>query len=205
MVHGDDEGLMLPPAVAPLQVVIIPIAMHKGGVREKAAELCDALQNAGIRARLDDTDKMPGWKFSEYEMKGVPLRIEIGPRDIENGQCVFVSRNNRTKEIVKLEDALVSSAKKLDQIQKEMYDSALSLREEKTYTAVDIDEFEKIINETPGFIKAMWCGSGECEDEIKEKTGASARCIPFVKELVSDRCVCCGAPAEEMVYFARAY
>jgi prolyl-tRNA synthetase len=205
MVHGDDEGLMLPPAVAPLQVVIIPIAMHKGGVREKASELYDVLRNAGIRAKLDDTDKMPGWKFSEYEMKGVPLRIEIGPRDIENGQCVFVARNNRIKETVRLEDVLLSTVKKLDLIQKEMYDSALSLREEKTYTAVDMDAFEKIINETPGFIKAMWCGSEGCEDEIKEKTGASARCIPFSEDPVSDKCVCCGADAKKLVYFARAY
>jgi prolyl-tRNA synthetase len=205
MVHGDDDGLVLPPAVAPIQAVVIPVAMQKEGVREKAAEIYTELKKAGIRAKLDDSDKMPGWKFAEYEMKGVPLRIEIGPRDLEKDQCVFVCRDNREKSICDINGVAEKVIEKLKQIQKNMYSSALKLREEKTYTATEFREFERILNETPGFIKAMWCGSGECEEKIKELTGASARCMPFTDEKAGDKCIFCGSRADRLVYFAKAY
>lgn len=205
MVHGDDDGLLLPPSVAPVQAVIIPVAMHKGNVREEAFKIHKKLREAGIRTIIDDTDKMPGWKFAEYEMKGVPLRIEIGPRDLENGQCIFVGRDDRKKESHRLDMLCEDVFAKLALIQKNLYTRALELREEKTYTAASFSEFESIINTTPGFIKAMWCGSEVCEEEIKEKTGASARCIPFTEEKISDTCVCCNNKADKLVYFAKAY
>lgn len=205
MVHSDDDGLVLPPNIAPIQVVIIPIAMHKGGVKEKAVQIRDELKAAGIRVALDDSDKMPGWKFAEYEMKGIPLRIEIGPRDIEKDQCVMVTRNNREKIFSNIGQIRENVTEKLKDIQKSMYENALKLREEKTYTAADFDTFKKIIEETPGFVKAMWCGNESCEDKIKELTGATARCIPFTDEKVGDTCVCCGEKAEKLIYFAKAY
>ena len=203
MVHGDNSGLVLPPAIAPTQVIIVPIAMQKGGVVEKANELKDRLSN--FRVKVDDSDKSPGWKFSEYEMKGVPIRLEVGPKDIEKNQVVLARRDSGEKIIVSMDNLEEEVAKLLDDIQHSMLENARARRDSKTYVAKNMDEFEKIINETPGFIKAMWCGDQACEDKIKEITGATSRCIPFEQEELSDTCVCCGKKAKHMVYWGRAY
>ena len=203
MVHGDNSGLVLPPAIAPVQVIIVPIAMQKGGVVEKANELKDRLSN--FRVKVDDSDKSPGWKFSEYEMKGVPIRLEVGPKDIEKNQVVLARRDSGEKIIVSMDNLEEEVAKLLEDIQHSMLENARARRDSKTYVAKNMDEFEKIINETPGFIKAMWCGDQACEDKIKEMTGATSRCIPFEQEELSDVCVCCGKKAKHMVYWGRAY
>lgn len=203
MVHGDNSGLVLPPAIAPVQVIIVPIAMQKGGVVEKANELKDRLSN--FRVKVDDSDKSPGWKFSEYEMKGVPIRLEVGPKDIEKNQVVLARRDSGEKVIVSMDNLEEEVAKLLEDIQHSMLENARARRDSKTYVAKNMDEFEKIINETPGFIKAMWCGDQACEDKIKEMTGATSRCIPFEQEEISDTCVCCGKKAKHMVYWGRAY
>jgi prolyl-tRNA synthetase len=204
MVHGDDSGLVLPPEVAPIQVVIIPISQHKEGVLEKASELAERLSDK-TRVKVDSSDKTPGWKFSEYEMKGVPIRLEVGPKDIEKGQVVLVRRDTGEKLFVSMEGLEARITELLAEIQQNLLKKATALRDKKTYKAVSLDEFEKIINETPGFIKAMWCGDRECEDVIKEKTGATARCMPFEQEKISDACICCGKKAEKMVYWGKAY
>ncbi len=204
MVHGDDSGLVLPPAVAPTQVIIIPVSQHKEGVLEKANELKETL-SAKFRVKMDDSDKMPGWKFSEYEMKGVPMRLEIGPKDIEKNQAVLVRRDNREKIFVSLDNLEETVENTLADIQNSLLEKARELRDKKTYTATNIDEFEQIINTTPGFVKGMWCGDRECEDLVKEKTGATARCMPFEQEQLSDTCMCCGKPAKSMVYWGKAY
>lgn len=203
MVHGDNSGLVLPPAIAPTQIIIVPIAMQKGGVVEKANELKDRLSN--FRVKVDDSDKSPGWKFSEYEMKGVPIRLEVGPKDIEKNQVVLARRDSGEKIIVSMDNLEEEVAKLLEDIQHSMLENARARRDSKTYVAKNMDEFEKIINETPGFIKAMWCGDQACEDKIKEMTGATSRCIPFEQEEISDTCVCCGKKAKHMVYWGRAY
>ncbi|MBQ9757388.1 MAG: proline--tRNA ligase [Clostridia bacterium] len=204
MVHGDDAGLKLPPRIAPVQAVIIPIAQHKEGVLEKAEELRDRLSQK-FRIKLDSSDKSPGWKFSEYEMKGVPVRIEIGPKDIENNQAVLVSRTTREKVFVSLDNLEEEVGKLLDKIQQEMLDAALKNREEKTSVALSYDEFKEIVETKGGFVKAMWCGNEECEIRIKEDTSATSRCMPFEQEQLSDKCVCCGKPAKKMVYWGKAY
>lgn len=203
MVHGDNSGLVLPPAIAPIQVAIIPIAMQKGGVVEKANELKDRLSN--FRVKVDDSDKSPGWKFSEYEMKGVPVRLEVGPKDIENNQVVLARRDTGEKKIVSMDNVKSEIESLLNDIQKNLLDKATKRRNEKTYAATDMVTFENELNETPGFVKAMWCGDRACEDMIKEKTGATSRCIPFEQESISDTCVCCGKKAKHMVYWGRAY
>ncbi|MBC3795732.1 proline--tRNA ligase [Acetobacterium tundrae] len=208
MVHGDDNGLVLPPMIAPIQVVVIPVAQHKEGVLDKAWEIGKIIEKE-YRVKVDDSEGYsPGWKFNQWEMKGVPIRLEIGPRDIENGQCVLARRDNGEKIQVSLEDVLKAVGDLLKEIQSNLYDKALKMREEKTSTAENTDEFKKNLKENPGFIKAMWCGERSCEDEIKEDTGASIRCIPFDDEqevLYEGKCVCCGKPAKKMAYFARAY
>ncbi|MDF2567799.1 MAG: proline--tRNA ligase [Oscillospiraceae bacterium] len=204
MTHGDDSGLVLPPAVAPVQVVIIPIAQHKEGVLEKANGLFERLR-AQFRVKLDDRDNSPGWKFSEHEMKGVPLRIELGPKDIENNQCVVVRRDNREKTIVSLDNLESAVSEALKAVHDGLYERALKNREDRTYTAKDFDEFVKISNEKNGFIKAMWCGETECEEKIKDVTGVKSRCIPFEEEQISDKCVCCGKPAKSMVFWGKQY
>jgi len=204
MVHGDDAGLKLPPRVAPIQAVIVPIAQHKAGVLERAEELRKQLA-AKFRVKLDDSDKSPGWKFSEYEMKGVPLRIEIGPKDIENNQAVLVSRTTREKFFVSLDNIEEEVENHLERIQQEMLGAALKNREEKTNVAVTYDEFKDIVENKGGFVKAMWCGNVECEEQIKADTSATSRCMPFVQEELSDKCICCGKPAKKMVYWGKAY
>ncbi|MBQ3573541.1 MAG: proline--tRNA ligase, partial [Clostridia bacterium] len=204
MVHGDDAGLKLPPRIAPTQAVIIPIAQHKEGVLDAAHKLYDRLSE-GFRMKIDDSDKSPGWKFSEYEMRGVPIRIEIGPKDIENNQAVLVSRTDRSKTFVSLDNIEEELAAALDKIQQQMYDAALENRESKTSSAKTYEEFCKLVDEKGGFVKAMWCGDEECELKIKEDTTATSRCIPFEQEQIADTCVCCGKPAKKMVYWGKAY
>ncbi len=203
MVHGDDNGLVLPPRIAPTQVVIVPIQQKKEGVLDKAFEIKDVLSN--FRVKVDDSDKSPGWKFSESEMRGIPVRVEIGPRDIENNQAVLVRRDTHEKLTVSIDNIEAEVEKLLDTIQHDMLEKARAHRDAHTYEATDFDSFVKTINEKPGFVKAMWCGCQECEDKIKEVTGATSRCIPFKQEQLSDKCVCCGKPATKMVYWGRAY
>ena len=203
MVHGDNSGLVLPPKIAPIQVVIVPIAMQKEGVLDKANELKTRLSD--FRVKVDDSDKSPGWKFSEYEMKGVPVRLEVGPRDIENNQVVLARRDTGEKKVVSIDNLESEIAEMLDDIQHNLFIKARDRRDAKTYSATDMETFEKELNETPGFVKAMWCGDRACEDAIKEKTGATSRCIPFNQENISDTCVCCGKKAKHMVYWGRAY
>lgn len=204
MVHGDDSGLILPPKIAPTQLVIIPIAAHKGGVNEKVEEINKTLSSQ-FKVKVDNSDKSAGWKFSEYEMKGVPLRLEIGPKDIENNQCVLVRRDTREKIVVSLDNLNNEVAKILDDIQNSLFNKALERRENTTSVAKNYEEFMEIINTKPGFVKAMWCGDVECENKIKEDTTATARCIPFEQEEITDTCVCCGKKAKHMVYWGKAY
>lgn len=204
MTHGDDNGLVLPPAVAPIQVMIIPIAQHKEGVLEKAGELLARLKKS-FRVRMDDSEQSPGWKFAQYEMKGVPLRLEIGPKDIEKNQCVLVRRTDREKVFVPLDQLETAIAEQLEIVRKTMYDTALARRESMTYTATTLDELKEIAENKPGFIKAMWCGDQACEEKLKEVAGVSSRCMPFEQEHLADTCVCCGKPAKTMVYWGKAY
>ncbi len=203
MVHGDDSGLVLPPRVAPTQVMIVPIMQKKEGVLEKAAELKDMLK--AYRVKVDDSDKNPGFKFAEQEMRGIPLRVEVGPKDIEAGQAVVVRRDTREKYVVAFEDLETKVGEILEQMQQDMFDRALAHREENTHTATNWDEFTDILEKKQGFIKGMWCGEQECEIAIKDKTGATTRCMPFAQENLGDVCVHCGKPAKKMVYFGKAY
>ena len=205
MTQGDDNGLILPPKVAPIQVAIIPVAQHKEGVLEKAAEI-KALLSESFRVKLDDSDNSTGWKYSQYEMKGVPVRLEIGPRDIENNCCVLVSRVTREKTVVSLDNIVEEVTAALDRVHNELLERAEKNLSEKTSVAHDYDEFLDIAENHPGFIKAMWCGDSECEDKLKDVTGGvKSRCIPFVEENLSDKCVCCGKPAKHMVVWGRQY
>ncbi|MCR5685801.1 MAG: proline--tRNA ligase [Lachnospiraceae bacterium] len=205
MVHGDDSGLKLPPAIAPVQVMIVPIMQTKEGVLDKANELLNSFNAAGIRAKLDSTDKRPGFKFAEQEMRGIPLRIEVGPKDIEAGTCVAVRRDTHEKLTLPLNDLTEKISGLLEDIQQNMYDTALAHRDSHTYDAVEYEEFKKTIDEKPGFVRAMWCGDRACEDRIKEDTGATSRCMPFDQVKLSDKCICCGKPAKALVYWGRAY
>ena len=204
MTHGDDNGLVLPPAVAPIQVVIIPVAMHKEGVLEENTALYNRLKDK-FRTKLDDSDNSPGWKFAEYEMRGVPVRIEMGPRDIENGECVIVTRYNMEKTVVKLENIEEVLETMMKDIHDGMYKKALENRERRTYSCTSIDEIKEALTHGDGLVKAMWCGDEACEDKVKELTGVGSRCIPFDQEHLSDTCVCCGKPAKHMVYWGIAY
>jgi len=203
MVHGDDSGLVLPPNIAPIQVALIPIAQHKEGVLDKCREVKEMLSDFTVK--IDDSDKSPGWKFAEYEMKGVPLRIELGPKDIENNQAVLVRRDTREKKVVSLDNIAEEVKEMLAIIQDALFQKALKHREETTSVAKDFDELKDIAQNKPGFIKAMWCGDEECELKIKEETTVTSRCIPFEQEEISDKCVCCGKPAKKMLYWGKAY
>ena len=204
MTHGDNNGLVLPPAVAPTQVMVIPIAQHKEGVLEKANEITERIKTF-CRAKIDDTDNSPGWKFAEYEMKGVPLRLEIGPKDIENNQCVLVRRDNRQKYFVSLDELETAIPKALQDLHDALYQKALENRENRTWTATNMEEMKEIANGDNGFIKAMWCEELDCEMKLKEEAGVTSRCMPFQQEQVSDVCVCCGKPAKKMVVWGKAY
>ena len=207
MTHGDDNGLVLPPAVAPIQIVVVPIAMHKSPVvLEKATEIYEQLRTAGYRVKLDDSEQSPGWKFAEYEMKGVPLRIEIGPRDCEAGLCMVAFRHNLEKVSVPLDAIAGKAGELLETVRSEMYKKALQNRESKTYACRTLDEIKSVRAEHgDGFIKAMWCGEEACEDQVKAETGVGSRCIPFQQENLGATCVCCGKPAKSMVLWAVAY
>lgn len=204
MTHGDDNGLVLPPAVAPIQLVIIPIASHKEGVLDKANELKNKLASV-CRVKLDDSDNSAGWKFAEYEMKGVPLRLEIGPKDIENNRCVVVRRDNGEKIFVSLDELETKIPELLEAVRDGLYQKAIDRRAAMTFTARDYAELKDIADNKPGFIKAMWCGDRECEDKLKDELGITSRCIPFEQEHLSDTCVCCGKPAKHMLYWGKAY
>lgn len=205
MVHGDDSGLVLPPKIAPVQVDVIPIMQNKDGVLNKAYEVKEALVKAGLRVKVDDTDKKPGWKFSEQEMRGIPVRVEMGPRDIEAGQAIIVRRDTREKTTVAIESLAEEIKNILDKMQTEMLERARTHREAHTYVATNYDEFKDVVANKPGFVKAMWCGDQACEDKIKEETTATSRCMPFEQEHLCDVCVCCGRPAKKMVYWGKAY
>ncbi len=206
MVHGDDSGLVLPPRIAPVQTMVIPIAQHKEGVLEKANELLDTLRAAGYTAKIDDSDKAPGWKFSEQEIVGIPTRIEIGPKDIENNQAIIVRRDTREKIVVSLDELTTKLAEVLETMQKEMFERAKAHLDSHIDVAVNMEEMIAKFEKDYGFVKAMWCGEEACEDEIKTQTaGVTSRCIPDEQEHLSDVCVCCGKPAKHMVYWGRAY
>lgn len=204
MAHGDDSGLVLPVAIAPIQAVIVPIAQHKEGVLEKANELKERLSKIA-RVKMDDSDNSPGWKFAEYEMKGVPIRIEIGPKDIENGQCVLVRRDNREKTFVSLDRLEQALLEEFDKYTTALYENALQRRTEMTYTETELDSFIETAKTKPGFIRAMWCGDLECELKMKELADVSSRCMPFGEEPCGDKCICCGKPATKLLYWGKAY
>ena len=205
MAHGDNRGLKLPPLVAPIQAVIVPIAQQKEGVLEATNKLKEKLSKK-FRMELDDRDNYSvGYKFNDWEMRGVPVRIEMGPRDIENGEAVLVRRDTSEKISVKLEDIEEKLEELLKDIQKSMYDVCKKRVEEKTTTAKTMEELKKNLDENQGYVKTMWCGNQECEDKVKEVTGAPSRCIPFEQEHISDTCVCCGKPATKMVVWGRQY
>ena len=205
MAHGDNRGLKLPPRVAPIQAVIVPIAQHKEGVLDKAFELKTELSKK-FRVKVDDRDKYsPGYKFNYWEMKGVPVRIEMGPRDIENGECILVRRDNGEKITVKIDELNAKLDELLKDIQTSMFNDCKKRMEEKTTVALNMEEFKNNMETNQGFIKAMWCGKEECEDKIRELTGAKSRCMPFEQEKISDKCVCCGEHADHMVVWGRQY
>lgn len=206
MVHGDNRGLVLPPRIAPIQVVIIPVAQHKEGVLEKAGEIAGMLRASGISVELDDRDTYSvGYKYNDWEMKGVPVRLEIGPRDIENNQAVLARRDTGEKFTVKLDEVAATARQLLEDIQESLFNKALNHMKERIGTAYSFEEFEDIIKTKQGFIKAMWCGDRKCEEMVKEKTGATSRCIPFEQEHLADKCFCCGGQAKQMLYWAKAY
>lgn len=207
MVHSDDSGLVLPPKIAPTQIAVIPVAQHKEGVLDEARKLQAKLEEH-FTVLLDDSDKSPGWKFSEYEMKGIPLRLELGPRDIASGSCVAVRRDTGEKVSLPLEGIEERVSELLDEIQNNLFTRAKELRDERIYDAADYESFKKLIAEKPGFVRAMWCGDQACEDKIKEDTTATSRCMPFASEghePVSDTCVCCGKKADKLVIWGKAY
>ena len=205
MTHGDNNGLVLPPKVAPVQVVVLPIAQHKEGVLEGASAIRDRLVAAGYRVKMDDSDNSMGWKCAEYEMKGVPLRVECGPRDLENGQCVLVRRNDGEKTVVKLEELETAVAQQLQLVHDGMYERAKKNLDEHIYEAHSLEEAKDLQEKNGGFVKTMWCGSLECEMKMKEVAGMSSRCIPFAQEKLDTVCACCGKPADKMIYWGVAY
>ena len=205
MTHGDNSGLVLPPAIAPIQVIVLPIAMHKPGVTEKAQELADRLKAAGLRVKADFSDNSPGWKYAQYEMKGVPLRVEIGPRDMENGQCVAVLRTSGEKVSLPLEELETRIPELLDTVQKQMFSKAKANMDSHTYCAHSLEEAKTLQEQNGGFIKTMWCGDEACETAMKEQAGMSSRCIPYDQEHLDDCCAVCGKPAKKMVIWGVAY
>ena len=204
MTHGDNDGLVLPPAIAPVQVIVVPVAQHKEGVLEKAGEITEKLKSF-CRAKMDDSDNSAGWKFAEYEMKGVPLRLEIGPRDIEQNQCVLVRRDNREKTVVSLDELEAKVPELLRAVHDGLYQKALANREARTWTARTFDELKALAAEKSGFFKTMWCGDEACELRVKEEAGLTSRCMPFEQERIGDVCPICGRPATTSIIWGRAY
>ena len=206
MVHGDDSGLVLPPRIAPVQVMVIPIQQHKDGVLERAAEVKEVLKKAGVRVKMDDSDKSPGWKFSEQEMRGIPIRVELGPKDIEAGKCILVRRDTREKTECSLDQVPETVNGMLEEIQRDMYHRARAHRDSHICDVKSYPAFKDAVENKPGFIRAMWCGDVECENKIKEETTATSRCMPLEdQEAISDVCVCCGKPAHKLIYWGKAY
>lgn len=205
MTHGDDNGLVLPPKIAPIEVMVVPIMQKKEGVLDKAYQLVDILKNAGIRVNIDSSNKQPGFKRAETEMKGIPIRVEIGPRDINENKVILARRDNFEKLEVKIDNLVDKVKETLNSIQSNLYNKALAHRMENTTVVNNLDELKNVINEKGGFIKAMWCGDKACEEKIKEETGATARCIPFEQEQIGNTCVCCNKKSKKMVVFAKAY
>lgn len=205
MVHGDDSGLKLPPLVATTQVVIVPIKQKAEGVLDKAYEIKEELKQKGFRVKVDDADKSPGFKFAESEMRGVPFRVEIGPKDIEAGKCIIARRDNGEKMECSIDGIADKITELIPIVQKDMYDAAKARRDSQTYSAKNWDEFKAIFDEKNGFVKAMWCEDVECENKIKEELTVTSRCMPFEQEHIADTCVCCGKPAKKMVYWGRSY
>ncbi len=205
MTHGDNNGLVLPPRIAPVQVVVVPVAQHKEGVAERAQALFEEIKAAGVRAKIDRSDNSLGWKCAQYEMKGVPLRVELGPKDMENGVCVAVRRDNGEKVSVRLDEAAERIPVLLDQVQQGLYEKAKKNLDEHTYAARSLAEAKELQEKNGGFIKTMWCGELDCELQMKEKAGMSSRCIPFRQEKLGDTCACCGKPAKHMIYWGVAY
>src|SRR5690625_3040440 len=204
MVHGDNRGLVIPPKIAPKQVMIVPIAQHKEGVLDRAYDLRDQLAKIA-RVDIDASDKMPGWKLNECEMKGYPIRVEIGPKDIEKNQAVLVRRDTGEKEFIALDEIEARVPALLEEIQQNLFDRAFEHRNKKTTAVKSIEEMEKALEENAGFMKAMWCGEEACEEEEKEALQVTSRCIPREQEKIADTCLCCGKEADKMVYWARAY
>ena len=205
MTHGDNNGLVLPPRIAPIQVIIIPVAQHKAGVLEANQAVMDRLKAAGIRVKMDDSDQSAGWKFAEYEMKGVPLRLELGPKDIEKNQCVLVRRDSGEKTFVSLDGIEETVAHMLDAIHDGLYAKAKRNLEENTYACSSLAEVKEKMQERGGFAKTMWCGDEACELRMKEEAGVTSRCIPFEQEHLGDTCAVCGKPAKHMIYWGVAY
>lgn len=204
MVHGDNSGLVLPPKIAPVQAMVIPIQQQKEGVLDKAEELLDTLKEK-YRVQIDRSEKSPGWKFAEQEMRGIPVRIELGPKDIEKGQCILVRRDTREKYPVSFEELSGRLGELLEQIQADMFERAKKFRDSHISDAKNYAEFKDAVEHKPGFIRGMWCGDQACEDKIKEETTATSRCMPFEQEQISDVCVCCGRPAKKLVFWGKAY
>ena len=205
MTHGDNSGLVLPPRIAPIQVIVVPVAQHKPGVTERAQALLEEIKAAGVRAKIDLSDNSLGWKCAQYEMKGVPLRVEIGPKDMENGVCMAVRRDNGEKISVPLSDIAARIPQLLDDVQQGLYDKAKKNMDDHIYAAYSLEEAKELQEKNGGFIKTMWCGDLQCELDMKEKAGMSSRCIPFEQEHLSDVCACCGKPAKHMIYWGVAY
>ncbi len=205
MTHGDNSGLVLPPRIAPIQVIIIPVAQHKEGVIEANQAVTDRLRTAGFRVKMDTSDNTPGWKFAEYEMKGVPLRLELGPKDIEKNQCVLVRRDNGEKSFVSLDGIEDTVARMLDSIHEGLYQKAKRNLENNTYACATLEEVKEKMAAQGGFAKTMWCGDEACEVRMKEEAGVTSRCIPFEQEHLGDTCACCGKPAKHMVVWGVAY
>ena len=205
MTHGDNNGLVLPPQIAPIQVMVVPVAQHKPGVIEKAQEIYDTLKAAGIRVKIDTSDNSLGWKCAQYEMKGVPLRVEIGPKDMENGVCVAVRRDNREKVTIELTELAERIPQVLCDVQQGLYNKAKANLDDHTYVAHSVEEAKKLQEANGGFIKTMWCGELDCELKMKEEAGMTSRCIPFNQERLGEVCACCGKPAKHMIYWGVAY
>ena len=205
MTHGDNSGLVLPPRIAPVQVIVVPVAQHKPGVIDKATELYEALKAAGIRVKIDTSDNSLGWKCAQYEMKGVPLRVELGPKDIENGVCMAVCRHNGEKISAALDEVVTRVPELLDMVQAGLYEKAKKNLDEHCFAAYSLEEAAQIQKEKGGFIKTMWCGELQCEMDMKEKAGMSSRCIPFQQENLGEVCACCGKPSKHMIYWGVAY
>ena len=205
MTHGDNNGLVLPPRIAPIQAMVIPVAQHKPGVLDAASGLLERLQKAGVRAKMDASDQSMGWKAAEYEMKGVPLRVEIGPKDMEKNQCCICRRDSGEKVYVPLEDLESAVKELLDSVHEGLYQRAKKNLEDHTRVCLTLEDVKAFMESEGGFAKTMWCGELDCELKMKEQAGVTSRCMPLEQEKVGETCVCCGKPAKHMIYWGVAY